>query len=98
VRVYKVNDHIISDSPYQKHSFSQFDLKLNIISTDKWAFFPTTIQWGFAPGVQHLILVGFSPRSRTADDCDIPEDKRWSGEICLWDGLTGDQWILMNLL
>ncbi|EAQ83934.1 hypothetical protein CHGG_10338 [Chaetomium globosum CBS 148.51] len=40
----------------------------------------------------HLLLVGYSPRSRTGDDNDIPELRRDSGELCLWDGVTGERW------
>jgi len=50
-----------------------------------WAYFPATLQWGISPGVENLLLVGFSPRSTTDDDSDIPEDKKNTGELCLWN-------------
>jgi hypothetical protein len=49
------------------------------------AYFPATIQWSKAPSVSHLLLVGYSPRSVTGHNVDIPEDKRNTGELCIWD-------------
>ncbi|KAJ9141896.1 WD40 repeat-like protein [Pleurostoma richardsiae] len=92
VRVYKVDENDISNSPYYSLSCSRvLDLEGNPIVTDKWAYFPATMKWGLAKQVRNLLLVGYSPRSLTNDDNDIPEDKRNSGEICLWDGLTGER-------
>lgn len=93
VRVYNVgndDDDSISDSPYSTYSLTRTD-DLGLVpgphQSDKWAWLPATIQWGQAPTVSHLLLVGYSPRSFTGDDNDIPESKRDSGEICLWDCL-----------
>ncbi|CAK7238046.1 hypothetical protein SEUCBS140593_010280 [Sporothrix eucalyptigena] len=74
------------------------DLEGNPILTDKWAYFPATVKWGISEGTRHLLLVGYSPRGLgvTAEDEDIPEDRRNSGELCLWDGLTGDKWRLLG--
>ncbi|KAL1879390.1 hypothetical protein VTK73DRAFT_7027 [Phialemonium thermophilum] len=89
VRVYHLNETEVSSSPFWSYSCSRVvDLDGNTVPTDKWAYFPATIQWGLSPEVQHLLLVGYSPRSLTVDDNDIPEDRRASGEICLWDALT----------
>ena len=49
------------------------------------------MQWGKAPGVVDFLLVGYSPRSITGNDNDVPELKRNSGEICLWNTSTKDQ-------
>jgi hypothetical protein len=65
------------------------------VSTEKWAYFPAAIQWGRSKEVQHLVAVGYSPRSRTQDDNDIPEDRRNTGELCVWDGLTGERWTIV---
>ena len=93
VRIYKINDGDLSNSPYRSFSCSRVtDAEGNTVSTEKWAYFPATMQWGLADEVKHLLLVGYSPRSRTGDDNDIPEDRLHSGELCLWDGLTGERW------
>ena len=55
---------------------------------DKWAYFPATIAWGKSPSTERLLLVGYSPRSKTGHEMDIPEDRRNSGEICLWNAST----------
>ncbi|KAK3946205.1 hypothetical protein QBC46DRAFT_369128 [Diplogelasinospora grovesii] len=93
VRVYTINESDLSASGFRSHSCSRVtDAEGNTVPTDKWAYFPATMQWGIAPSVSNLLLVGYSPRSRTGDDNDIPEDRRDSGELCLWDGLTGERW------
>lgn len=97
VRIYHINDDDIPGSPFRSYSCSRVvDLEGNIVSTDKWAYFPATIQWGRCPEIQHLVAVGYSPRSRTQDDNDIPEDRRGTGEICVWDGLTGERWTIIS--
>lgn len=98
VRIYHVNEGDISNSIFRSYSCSRVvDLDGNVVPTDKWAYFPATIQWGHSAEVRHLLLVGYSPRSLTSDDNDIPEDRRDSGEICLWDGLTGERWRIMTV-
>ncbi len=95
VRVYRINYDSIQDSPYRSYSCSRIvDSEGNPVLTDIWAYFPAAIRWGLAESVKHLLLVGYSPRSLTGDDNDIPEDRRHSGEICLWNGLTGERWKL----
>ncbi|KAG7437307.1 Rik1-associated factor 1 [Fusarium oxysporum f. sp. raphani] len=81
VRIYTITKGNESNSTYQTFSCSRTDAD----GSEKWAYFPATMQWGRAKGCQHLLLVGYSPRSLTGDDLDIPEDKRSSGEIILWD-------------
>lgn len=61
------------------------------IPSDKWAYFPAAMRWGLAPAVQHLLLIGYSPRSLTDVDDDIPEDKQHTGELCVWDALRKKQ-------
>lgn len=87
VRIYKVEKGREANSTYQTFSCSRNDAD----GSDKWAYFPATMQWGRAKGCQHLLLVGYSPRSLTGDDQDIPEDKRTSGEIILWDAEQGQR-------
>ncbi|KAK7393924.1 hypothetical protein QQX98_013291 [Neonectria punicea] len=85
VRIYTVNPHNLAQSSYQTLSCSRTDAD----GSSKWAYFPATLRWGLAPGTHHLLLVGYSPRSTSGDDHDIPEDKRSSGEITLWDAAKG---------
>ena len=93
IRIYKIRDDDITASPYHSFSCSRVtDESGNTVSTEKWAYFPATMQWGLSPEVQHLLLVGYSPRGRTGDDNDIPLDRKDSGELCLWDGTTGERW------
>lgn len=96
VRIYHVDAGNIPGSPFRSYSCSRVvDLEGRTVSTEKWAYFPATIQWGRCKGVQHLVAVGYSPRSRTHDDNDIPEDRRDMGELCVWDGLTGERWTIV---
>jgi hypothetical protein len=93
VRIYNIDSADISRSPFRSYSCSRVtDDRGNTVSTEKWAYFPATMQWGLAPKVRHLLLVGYSPRSRTGEDNDIPDERRTSGELCLWDGITGERW------
>ena len=85
VRIYTVNPDDIQGSRYEAFSCSRTDAS----ETDKWAYYPATMQWGKAPLTQHLLAVGYSPRSVRGDDSEIPEDKRDSGEITLWDADAG---------
>ncbi|KAI0882426.1 WD40 repeat-like protein [Annulohypoxylon maeteangense] len=61
------------------------------VPSDKWAYFPSAIRWGVESSVNHLLLVGYSPRSLNGDDNDIPEDKHKTGELCLWDTNTNTE-------
>ncbi|KFA49304.1 hypothetical protein S40293_04201 [Stachybotrys chartarum IBT 40293] len=85
VRIYKVDPNNIQNSSYRTLSCSRTDAD----GSDKWAYFPATMQWGRALGSRHILAIGYSPRSLTGDDQDIPEDKRKTGEIVLWDATTG---------
>ena len=93
IRIYKIDELNISQSAFTSYSCSRVtDEGGNMVSTVKWAYYPATMQWGLSEGVKHLLLVGYSPRSRTGDDNDIPLDRRDSGELLLWDGTTGEKW------
>ncbi|KAK0706859.1 WD40-repeat-containing domain protein [Lasiosphaeria miniovina] len=97
VRIYWINDDDISTSAFRSYSCSRVtDAEGTAVSTEKWAYFPATMQWGLSPDTRHLLLVGYSPRSRTMDDSDIPEDRLNTGELCLWNGLTGERWRVMS--
>ncbi|KAH7153057.1 hypothetical protein EDB81DRAFT_647593 [Dactylonectria macrodidyma] len=88
IRIYQVTpgDSMgVRDSPYQSLSCSRIDAD----GSDKWAYFPATMRWGIGTSTKHLLLIGYSPRSLSGDDLDIPEDKRNSGEITLWDAEEG---------
>jgi WD40 repeat protein len=89
VRVYQVNPDNISNSLYQSYSTSRAGEYEGLDQPIKWAYFPATIRWGLAETVSHLLLVGYSPRSVTGSDGDIPEDKVDSGELSLLDCITG---------
>lgn len=85
IRIYTVDLDNPSESPFVAFSCSRTDAD----NTDKWSYFPATMQWGRAVGTHNLLLVGYSPRSTSGDDSDIPEDRRKSGEITLWDANEG---------
>lgn len=88
VRIYTVTPDDISTSPYKSFSATRVPDADGTFS-NKWTYFPSTMKWGVEETVRHLLLVGFSPRSLTDDENDIPEDRLNTGELCLWDGITG---------
>ncbi|KAL7792663.1 hypothetical protein V8C43DRAFT_282109 [Trichoderma afarasin] len=81
IRIYTINMNDIANSPYVSFSCTRTDAD----GSDKWAYFPATMQWGRDSTSQHLLAVGYSPRSFSGDDHDIPFDKQNSGEITLWN-------------
>jgi WD40 repeat protein len=87
VRVYHFDPSNITASPFSIYEASV--QRHN--SSDTWAYFPSTMQWGISPSVAHLLLVGYSPRSFNCHDEDIPEEKLNSGELCLWDSRDGSR-------
>lgn len=89
VRVYKVdkNDNSFSASSFT--SFSCSRINANNLDTDKWTYCPSTMKWGLEKSVKHYLLVGYSPRSIAGDDSDIPPESLNTGELCLWDAITG---------
>ncbi|KUI57719.1 Rik1-associated factor 1 [Cytospora mali] len=91
VRIYQVDPENISSSTYTSLSGSRIrHADGTLLITDKWAYFPSTMKWGIEESVKHLLLVGFSPRSLRDDDNDIPQDRLNTGELCLWNTLTGE--------
>lgn len=88
VRIYTINPEDISNSPYASFSATRVPDADGSFS-NKWTYFPSTMKWGVEQSVRHLLLVGFSPRSLTEDENDIPEDRVNTGELCLWDSITG---------
>lgn len=97
VRIYSVISGIVSQSNFRSFSCSRIlnadDTPVNV---DKWTYFPSTMKWGIEESVKHLLLVGYSPRSRTDDDGDIPADRINTGELCLWDACTGQRVLITS--
>lgn len=93
VRVYRLGNSLDLDSSaasaanFTTYSCTRVD-DADYIPSDKWAYYPSAIRWGLASQVRHLLLVGYSPRSLSGDDRDIPDEKRKTGELCLWNTLT----------
>ncbi|KAI0549556.1 WD40 repeat-like protein [Xylaria curta] len=90
VRVYHLDRSDISGSRYDSYSCTRVHDE-DYIPSEKWAYYPAAIRWGLAPGVKHLLLIGYSPRSPTGEEHEIPEDKLDTGELCLWDTITRTQ-------
>ncbi|KAI8955880.1 WD40 repeat-like protein [Xylaria longipes] len=90
VRVYHLDRSNISSSRYDSYSCTRVHDE-DYVPSDKWAYYPAAIRWGLAPSVKHLLLIGYSPRSPTGEEHEIPEDKRDTGELCLWDTVTRTQ-------
>lgn len=64
VRIYQVNPTDISNSTYNSLSGSRIqNADGTPLITNKWAYFPSTMNWGIEESVKNLLLVGFSPRS-----------------------------------
>lgn len=94
IRIYRVplEDAQIGQSSFVSLSCSRItNLDGTPLITDKWTYFPSTMKWGIATEVKHMLLVGYSPRSLTNDDNDIPSDRLNTGELCLWDALSGSR-------
>lgn len=81
IRIYTVNTNDVANSPYVSFSCTRTDAD----GSDKWAYYPATMQWGRGVKCRKLLAVGYSPRSFSGEDHDIPEDKRNSGEMTLWN-------------
>lgn len=90
IRVYKFDEQDIQGTTYETYSGDRAqDQTAGLERDDPWAYFPATIQWGRAPSVENLLLVGYSPRSISGHETDIPEEKKNSGELCIWDVRDG---------
>lgn len=96
VRIYSVFSDVVH-STFRSFSCSRIlnadDTPVNV---DKWTYFPSTMKWGIEDSVKSLLLVGYSPRSRTDDDRDIPADRINTGELCLWDAYTGQKVLITS--
>jgi WD40 repeat protein len=88
VRVYEINPADVSASSYKTYGHRIGGADFELEETDKWAYFPATIHWGLADQSKHHLLVGYSPRSLSTDDNDIPEERRNTGAMRLWNTLT----------
>ncbi|PSR79271.1 hypothetical protein BD289DRAFT_396186 [Coniella lustricola] len=94
IRIYRVSndDAQIANSSYRSFSCARITgLDGSPMPIDKWTYYPSTMRWGLEQTVKHLLLVGYSPRSLKGDDNDIPIECLNTGELCLWDSITGLQ-------
>ncbi|KAH6670762.1 hypothetical protein B0J14DRAFT_545349 [Halenospora varia] len=97
IRVYNLNEADIENSEYDIYNGERaMKQALEGPKEDTWAYFPATIQWGRAKCVSNLLLVGYSPRSISGDDVDIPDDEKNTGELCLWDVETKERIMLVG--
>jgi WD40 repeat protein len=87
VRVYHIGQSL---EAYDAYSCTRIHDQ-EYVPSEKWGYCPAAIRWGLAPDAQELLLIGYSPRSFTGDDHDIPEDKKDTGELCLWNIITKTQ-------
>jgi hypothetical protein len=97
IRVYQPDERNISGSHYDAYTgdraYEQAQELRNKTQEqitgprlqETWAYFPATIAWGKSSSVEFFLLVGYSPRSITIHEQDIPEEKRNSGELSLWN-------------
>ena len=91
IRVYDFDESSIPGSPFDSYDCERALAQAQEVKrTDTWAYFPATIAWGRFRSVEMLLLVGYSPRSLTEHENDIPEEKRNSGELCLWNVENGE--------
>lgn len=92
VRVYCVVDpDNLSSSPYRGLGGRVGGPEVQPGESDSWAYHPATIQWGLAEACAHHLLVGYSPRASSADDNDIPEERRNSGVMRMFNVRTGGE-------
>ncbi|KAB8303664.1 hypothetical protein EYC80_005058 [Monilinia laxa] len=92
VRVYRLDESNLSESPFDTYNGEKAaEQAQELCRKDLWAYYPATVQWGKLESVSHLLLVGYSPRSISNEEVDIPEDKRNSGELCLWNAFDGSK-------
>ncbi|KAL3427543.1 WD repeat domain-containing protein [Phlyctema vagabunda] len=92
IRVYHLDEDDIARARYDTYTGERADEQADeLLRNDTWAYFPAAIQWGRLERVSHLLLVGYSPRSLSGDDNDIPGDKSNTGELCMWNTLDGSK-------
>jgi WD40 repeat protein len=86
VRIYDVVEHEISRSLFHGYGGNKSSEQAEETHPGaKWTYYPATIQWGKAKVCEDLLLVGYSPRADSGEDSDIPDEKKRTGELCLWD-------------
>lgn len=91
VRVYQVNPADVSSSRYRVFGGRIGGPEGQPGESDGWAYYPATIQFGKSRESAHHLLVGYSPRADSADDNDIPEDKRNTGVMRMFNFMTGNE-------
>lgn len=90
VRVYHFCENAIIQSPYDEYGGNKSQEQSGDLHTRRpWAYMPATIKWARPICIANLLLVGYSPRSDSGDDSDIPDDKKNTGELCVWDSEDG---------
>ncbi|KAI6249168.1 hypothetical protein HI914_02212 [Erysiphe necator] len=90
VRVYQFYEHAIEKSPYDEYGGNKSQEQSGEVYTHRpWAYQPATIKWARSSCIENLLLVGYSPRADSGDDSDIPDDKKNTGELCIWDSDDG---------
>lgn len=90
IRVYDLDQDDVSNSPFVSYSGSRADEQSaeQLRSRQSWVYYPSTLQWGKAPCVAHLLLTGYSPRSFDVHE-EVPKTIEDTGELCLWDTTNG---------
>ncbi|ELR02737.1 hypothetical protein VC83_00826 [Pseudogymnoascus destructans] len=97
IRVYDLNEDDVSNSPFVSYSGSRADEQSaeQLRSRQSWLYYPSTLQWGKAPSVAHLLLTGYSPRSFDVHD-EVPKIVEDTGELCLWDTNNGTRVLITS--
>jgi hypothetical protein len=84
VRIYEADMANISNSRYVTYSGNRTVDPPSI----HWLYCPAAIQWGRTESTSHLLAVGYSPRGTDGDEDDIPDFKKDTGELCVFDTLN----------
>ncbi|OBT40343.1 hypothetical protein VE00_08484, partial [Pseudogymnoascus sp. WSF 3629] len=97
IRVYDLNEDDVSNSQFVSYSGSRADEQSaeQLRSRQSWVYYPSTLQWGKAPSVAHLLLTGYSPRSFDVHD-EVPKLVEDTGELCLWDTAKGTRVLITS--
>jgi WD40 repeat protein len=97
IRVYEMDQDDVSNSPFVSYSGSRADEQSaqQLRSRQSWVYYPSTLQWGKAPSVAHLLLAGYSPRSFNVHE-EVPKIVEDTGELCLWDTTNGTRVLITS--
>lgn len=97
IRVYDLDEDDVSNSSFVSYSGSRADEQSaqQLRSSQSWVYYPSTVQWGKAPSVAHLLLAGYSPRSFNVHE-EVPKLIEDTGELCLWDTTTGTRVLITS--